>query len=190
MFRVRTGSLSLAATGAAALTLGLVAGPAVAHGFGHHDFRGSHHRHALAGAVQSVDTTANTAVITLGGGRALHTDWHHGSSTNSGTQQVTLDLSGASIFDAAAMKRDCHTGSSATPGHAFRRLVGRRRHRRAGRQSQHGTPGHRVWDADARSPSSLTGVRRAPTATTRSQTLAGSRITNATRSRLAGKAPA
>jgi hypothetical protein len=30
---------------------------------------------------------------------------------------VTLDLSGASIFDAASMKRDCHTGtgSSASP---------------------------------------------------------------------------
>ena len=116
MFRVRTAALSLAATGAAALTLGLAAGPAAAHGIGHHHgFRAAHHKHALAGAVQSVDTSANTAVITLGGGRALHSDWDHGSSTSSGTQQVTLDLSGASIFDAAAMKRDCHTGSSATP---------------------------------------------------------------------------
>ena len=100
MLRVRTGAMSLAAAGAAALTLGLVAGPAVAHGFGHHDFRGGHHRHALAGAVQSVDTSANTAVITLGGPRALHSDWDHGSSTSSDTRQVTLDLSGATIYDA------------------------------------------------------------------------------------------
>ncbi|MGZ4230654.1 MAG: hypothetical protein ACXVVQ_04430 [Solirubrobacteraceae bacterium] len=116
MFRVRTLALSLAATGAAALTLGLVAGPAVAHGFGHHGFR-AHHGHALSGVVQSVDTSANTAVITLGGEHGLRRDWDHGGTPSSGTQQVTLDLSGASIFDAAAMKRDCHTGagSSATP---------------------------------------------------------------------------
>jgi hypothetical protein len=117
MIRLRTAALSLAAAGAAALTLGVVAGPAVAHGFGHHDFRGGHHRHALAGAVQSVDTSANTAVITLGGDRGLHRDWNHGRSTSSDTRQVTLDLSGATIYDASAMKRDCHTGSSssATP---------------------------------------------------------------------------
>ena len=115
MFRVRTGAMSLAAAGAAALTLGLVAGPAVAHGLGHHDFRGGHHRHALAGAVQSVDTSANTAVITLGGSRGLHRDWNHGSSTVSDTKQVTLDLSGATIYDATAMKRQCHTGGSASP---------------------------------------------------------------------------
>ena len=106
--------MSLAAAGAAALTLGLVAGPAVAHGFGPHDFR-AHHRHALAGAVQSVDTSPNTAVITLGGSRALHSDWDHGSSTSSGTKQVTLDLSGATVYDATAMKRQCHTGDSASP---------------------------------------------------------------------------
>ena len=115
MFRVRTGAMSLAAAGAAALTLGLIAGPAVGHGFGNHDFLGGHHRHTLAGAVQSIDTTANTAVIILGGPRALHSDWDHGSSTSSDTKHVTLDLSGASVFDAAAMKRDCHTGSSTTP---------------------------------------------------------------------------
>jgi hypothetical protein len=109
MLRVRTSALTLAAAGAAALILGLVAGPAVAHG--HHDFRGRHHRHALAGAVQSVDTSANTAVITLGGRRALHSDWDHGSSTSSAPQQATLDLSGAKIYDASAVKRNCHTGT-------------------------------------------------------------------------------
>jgi hypothetical protein len=87
----------------------------MAHGVEHHDFQGGHHRHALAGAVQSVDTSANTAVITLGGPRALHSDWDHGSSTSSDTKQVTLDLSGASIVDATAMKRQCHTGGSASP---------------------------------------------------------------------------
>ena len=111
MLRVRTSALTLAAAGAAALTLGLVAGPAVAHGFGHHEFRGGHHRHALAGAVQSVDTSANTAVISLGGPWALHRDWDHGSSTSSAPQQVTLDLSGAKIYDASAIKRNCHTGT-------------------------------------------------------------------------------
>jgi hypothetical protein len=114
MLRVRTAALSLAATAVVALTLGVAAGPAVAHGFGHHSFRG-HHRHALTGVVQSVDTSANTAVITLGGGHALQRDWHHGSADSSGTQSVTLDLSGASIFDAAAIKRQCHSGDSATP---------------------------------------------------------------------------
>ena len=111
MLRVRTGAMSLAAAGSAVLTLGLVAGPAVAHGFGHHDFRGGHHRHALAGAVQSVNASANTAVITLGGRRGLHGDWDHGSSTSSAPQQVTLDLSGATIYDASAVKRQCHTGT-------------------------------------------------------------------------------
>jgi hypothetical protein len=120
MHRLRTAALSLAATGAAALTLGLAAGPAVAHGFGHHHSFGhhgfrSHHRHALSGVVQSVDTSANTAVITLAGGRSFHRDWDHGSPATSDTQQVTLDLSGATIFDAASMKRDCHSGGSASP---------------------------------------------------------------------------
>ncbi len=114
MIRVRTAALSLAATGAAALSLGLAAGPAVAHGSGHHGFRGAHHRHAHTGVVQSVDPSANTAVITLGGHQSLHRDWDHGSPASSGTQQVTLDLSGASIFDAAAMKRQCHSGGSAS----------------------------------------------------------------------------
>jgi hypothetical protein len=118
MHRARTAAFSLAAISAAALTFGLVAGPAVAHGFGHHGFR-AHHRHALTGVVQSVDTSANTAVITLGGDKSMGRDWDHGSSTSSGTQQVTLDLSGASIVDAASMKRDCHhsgdSGNSASP---------------------------------------------------------------------------
>jgi hypothetical protein len=115
MLRARTAALSLAATAAAALTLGVAAGPAVAHGFGHHHgFRG-HERHALTGVVQSVDTSANTAVITLGGEHALRRDWNHGSADSSGTQTVTLDLSGASIFDAAAIRRDCHSGGSASP---------------------------------------------------------------------------
>jgi hypothetical protein len=114
MVRVRTAALSLAATAVAALTLGLAAGPAVAHGFGHHGFR-AHHRHAIAGVVQSVDTSASTAVITLGGHRSMHGDWDHGSRADSGTQQVTLDLSGASVFDVAAMKRQCHSGDSASP---------------------------------------------------------------------------
>lgn len=114
MFRVRTAASSLAATAAVALTLGLAASPAVAHGFGHHGFRGAHHRHALTGAVQSVDTSANTAVITLGDS-PMHRDSDHGSSTASGTHQVTVDLSGASIYDVAATKRQCHTGASASP---------------------------------------------------------------------------
>jgi hypothetical protein len=115
MLRARTAALSLAATAVAALTLGLAAGPAVAHGFGHHHgFRG-HHHHALTGVIQSVDTSANTAVITLGGHRPMHGDWDHGSQADSGTQQVTLALSGASVFDAAAMKRQCHSGDSASP---------------------------------------------------------------------------
>jgi hypothetical protein len=116
MLRIRTAALSFVAAGAVALTLGVAAGPAVAHDFGHHGFWG--HHHALTGVVQSVDTTNNTAVITLGGGdRAMHRDWDHGGS-NSSTQQVTLDLSGASIFDAASMQKQCHgpSGTStATP---------------------------------------------------------------------------
>jgi hypothetical protein len=118
MHRLRTAALSLVAAGAAALTLGL-AGPAAAHGFGHHHgFFAGHHRHGLTGAVQSVDTSANTAVITLGGERPMRRDWGHGGSTSSSTRQVTLDLSGASIFDAASMKRDCHSGGSGSPATA------------------------------------------------------------------------
>ncbi len=122
MKRMRTAALSVVATGAAALTLGLAAGPALAHGdgahgAGHHSFRGFRHHHALTGTVQSVDTSTNTAVITLGEGssRAMHRDWDHSGSSDSSTQTVTLDLSSASIFD-SAMRTHCHPGSGSGSG--------------------------------------------------------------------------
>lgn len=113
MLRIRTAALSLAATGAAALALGLTAGPAVAHDFGHHGFFGHHHRHGLTGVVQSVDTSAHTAVVALEGmGRSMHRAWDHGSSSGSSSRQVTLDLSSASIFDGSAWQRHCHGPNS------------------------------------------------------------------------------
>jgi hypothetical protein len=118
MLRIRNAALSLTAAGAAALALGLTAGPAVAHDLGHHHgFFGHHHGHALTGTVQSVDTSANTAVVTLGGAsQSMHRDWDHNGSSDSSAQAVTLDLSGASIFDASAVQRHCHgpNGNSAT----------------------------------------------------------------------------
>jgi hypothetical protein len=56
-----------------ALTVGLAAGTAVAHDRGHHDDCGAHRGHALAGMVQSVDPSANTAIVTLGGSTAMMT---------------------------------------------------------------------------------------------------------------------
>jgi hypothetical protein len=114
MLRIRTAAISLAAAGAAALTLGLTAGPAVAHGFGHHDFFGHHRWHAIQGTVQSIDVSASTAVISLGADRrSMHRDWEHGGASSSGTRTVSLDLSGASIFDAGSMWRHCHGPSGA-----------------------------------------------------------------------------
>jgi hypothetical protein len=114
MLRIRNAALSLTAAGVAALALGLTAGPAVAHDMGHHHgFLGHHHHHALTGTVQSVDTSTNTAVVTLGdASRSMHRDWDHNGSSDSSTQQVTLDLSSASIFDASAMQRHCHGDNS------------------------------------------------------------------------------
>lgn len=124
MHRIRTAALSLTAAGVAALALGLSAGPAVAHDghhFGHHSFFfGHHHGHALTGVVQSVDTSNDTAVVTLGGDRrSMHRDWDHNGASDTSSRTVTLDLSSASIFDATAMQQHCHgpgpnNGSSAT----------------------------------------------------------------------------
>lgn len=113
MHRIRTAGLSLTAAGVTALALGLSAGPAVAHGghhgFGQHFFFGHHHGHALTGVVQSVDTTTNTAVISLGGDhQSMHRHWDHSGSSSTSTRTVTLDLSNAAIFDASAMQRHCH----------------------------------------------------------------------------------
>jgi hypothetical protein len=114
MKHMRTAALSLVATGAAALTVGLSAGPALAHGDGAHGFghRGFGHHHALTGTVQSVDTSTNTAVITLGTShsQSMHRNWDHGSNAGS-PSTVTLDLADASIFD-SAMQSHCHSGSS------------------------------------------------------------------------------
>ncbi|HEX3689386.1 MAG TPA: hypothetical protein VHV28_06795 [Solirubrobacteraceae bacterium] len=117
MLRIRTAALSLTAAGATALALGLSAGPASAHGDGHHSHHsfGHHHGHAVTGVVQSVDTTANTAVVTLGASRQdMHRAWDHNGSSDSSTQTVTLDLSSAAIYDATAMQQHCHgpSGSS------------------------------------------------------------------------------
>jgi hypothetical protein len=116
---MRTAALSLVATGAAALTVGLSAGPALAHGDGAHGFghRGFGNHHALTGTVQSVDTSTNTAVITLGTShsQSMHRDWDHGSNAPSSSQTVTLDLSDARIFD-SAMQSHCHPGSGSSTG--------------------------------------------------------------------------
>ena len=104
MLRIRTAALSLVAAVVSALTLGLAAGTAVAHDRGHF---GTHRGHALAGMVQSVDPSTNTAVVTLGGvDRRMRTDWGHDSSGSS-ARQVTLNLSGAAIYDATAVHRHC-----------------------------------------------------------------------------------
>jgi len=121
MLRIRTAALAVAAVAVSALTIGLSAGPAIAHdrghdgGYGHHGW--SHH--ALTGTVQSVNTSANTAVITLGGDRSqgqFRKDCAPGSNGTSGaqTQQVTLNLAGATIYNGQGMNQDWSspTGSS------------------------------------------------------------------------------
>ena len=56
---------------------------------------------------------ANTAVVTLGGvDRRMQKDWGHDSSGSS-ARQVTLNLSGAAIYDATAAHRQC-----SSPNHA------------------------------------------------------------------------
>ena len=55
----------------------------------------------------------NTAVVTLGGvDRRMQKDWGHDSSSSS-ARQVTLNLSGAAIYDATAAHRQC-----SSPNHA------------------------------------------------------------------------
>jgi hypothetical protein len=72
-------------------------------------FFGHHHGDALTGVVQSIDTSNNTAVVTLGEDhQSMHRDWDHNGSSDTSTQTVTLDLSNASIFDASAMQSHCH----------------------------------------------------------------------------------
>jgi hypothetical protein len=124
MLRIRTAALTVAAAAVSALALGLSAGPAVAHdrghdGFGHHGW--SHH--ALTGVVQSVNPSANTAVVTLGGGRSQgdfrsYCDHGPNGTSASGAPQVTLSLSGATIYNGQAMHQDWSSPGGSSNGSA------------------------------------------------------------------------